>query len=73
VLCVEDVMADCLAYVQLRIQSVPVDQPLGTKHVKLPPCVIRKLPRLLYINVYPVLHENLQTCVTRITATLYYR
>ena len=72
VLCLEDVMEYCLAYVQLPIQSVPVDQPLGTKHVKLPPCVIRKLPRVLYINGYTVLHVNLQTCVTRKTATLYY-
>jgi len=52
----EEVMVKCLAYVQLPIQSVPVDQPLGTKHVKRPPCV----------NV------NLPHCVTRKTATLCY-
>jgi len=33
VLCVEDVMADYLAYVPILIQSVPMDQPLGTKYV----------------------------------------
>ena len=45
-LCVEDVMEDSLAYVQLPIQSVPADQPLGTKHVKLPHCVTRKSAKL---------------------------
>ena len=29
-LCLEGVMVDCIAYVQLLIQSVPEDQPLGT-------------------------------------------
>ena len=29
-LCVEGVMVDCIAYVQLLIQSVPVDQPIDT-------------------------------------------
>jgi hypothetical protein len=56
VLCVEGVMADCIAYVQLAIQSVPVDQPIDTKHVKLS----------------PVLYVKLQTCVIRNTANLYY-
>ena len=55
-LCVEGVMADFIAYVQLLIQSVPVDQPLGTKQIKLPPvlqvklhpCVTRKNPKLCF-------------------------
>jgi hypothetical protein len=46
VLCAEDVMADYLAYAQLPIQSVLVDQPLGMKHVKLPPFVVRKIATL---------------------------
>jgi hypothetical protein len=41
VLCLEDVMADCIAYVQLPIQAVTVDQPLDKKQVKLPLCVTR--------------------------------
>jgi len=56
VLCVADVMADYFAYVQLPIQSVSVDQPLGTKNVK----------------PLPVLHVILQHCVTRNSATLRY-
>ena len=48
VLYVEDVMADYLAYVQIPIQSVPVEKLLGTKHVKLPPCVTRKTATLCY-------------------------
>ena len=36
---VEEVMADYLAYAQLRIQ-------LGKKHVNLPPCVTRKTAKL---------------------------
>jgi len=42
------VMADCLAYGQLPVQSVPVNQPLGTKHVKLLPCVTHKSATLCY-------------------------
>jgi len=64
VLYVEDLMADCFVYVHFPIQSVPVDQPLGTKHenchsvlhVKLPLCVTRKIA----------------TCVILKTAKLYY-
>ena len=47
-LCVADVMADFTADVQLNIQSVPVYQPLGTKHVKLPLYVILKTVTLCY-------------------------
>ena len=54
--CVKDVMVDCIDYVQLLIQSVPVDQLLGTKHVKLSSVLYLKLP----------------PCVIRNTATLYY-
>jgi hypothetical protein len=48
VLYVAEVIADCLAYVQLPIQSVPVDKLLDTKHVKLPPSVIHKIATLCY-------------------------
>jgi len=73
VLCVEGVMVDCIAYVQLLIQSVPVDQLLGTKHVKLPPvlhvklhpCFTRKLQPVLYVNSHSVPYVKLPNCVVR--------
>jgi hypothetical protein len=56
VLCVTEVKADYFTYVQLSVQSVPVDKLSSTKHIKRPPFVNVKQP----------------TCVIRKTATLFY-
>ena len=64
VLCVEDVMADCIAYVQLLINWVPVDQLLGTKQITL--------PSVLHLNLYPCVTRKTANCVIRKTATLYH-
>jgi DNA integrity scanning protein DisA with diadenylate cyclase activity len=57
VLYVVDVMAEYFAYVQLPIQSVRVDQSLGTKHVRLPSYITSKTAAL---------------CVTRESSALCY-
>jgi len=64
VLCVEDVVAVCIAYVQLVIQWVPVDQLLFTKQIKLPP--------VLHVNLHPCVTRKTETCAIRQTVTLYH-
>jgi len=56
-------MADCIAYVQLLIQSVPVDQLLGTK--------IKTAP-VLHVKMYPRVTRETANGVKPKTATLYH-
>lgn len=65
-------MGDCVAYVQLPIQSVPVDHPLDTKRIKLPPVLYVKLHPSLTLQIAPVLYVKQAFCTTRKTATLCY-
>ena len=53
-----------VAYVQLLIQLVTVDQLLGTIQIKLPP--------VLHVKLYPSVTRKTADCLIRKTATLYH-
>jgi len=65
-------MADCIAYVQLLIQSVLVDQLLGTKQINLPLFYMKNYIPVLHVKLQPVLYVKQPLSTTRNPATLCY-
>jgi len=60
-----DVMVDFLTCVQLPIQSVTVDHPLGKKNLNPPPFVFPKPATCLHVKLPPcTIRRNVTLCYT---------